>query len=46
MILAAENPPVHRLLGNDGLKLVRDKLDAVNADITAWEDVARSTDFT
>jgi short-subunit dehydrogenase len=44
-LLAMENPPVHLLLGNDALKLVREKLDSLSAEITAWEKVTRSTDF-
>ncbi|WP_044563199.1 oxidoreductase [Azospirillum sp. B4] len=45
-LVAAEAPPVHLLLGTDALSLVRDKLAALEAEITAWEDLTRSTDFT
>jgi hypothetical protein len=45
-IIAAENPPVHLLLGADALHLVRQKLVALGNEISAWEDVTRSTDFT
>ncbi len=44
-LVAMEKPPVHLLLGTDALKLVRAKLDALGAEIAAWEDVTRSTDF-
>ncbi|OJH42699.1 oxidoreductase [Cystobacter ferrugineus] len=44
-LVAAENPPVHLLLGRDALKLVREKLQALSEEISAWEDVTRSTDF-
>lgn len=45
-IVAADNPPVHLLLGNDALKLVKEKLAALSEEIAAWEPVSRSTDFT
>jgi NAD(P)-dependent dehydrogenase (short-subunit alcohol dehydrogenase family) len=44
-IVTADHPPVHLLLGADALKLVRDKLAALNEEITAWEALTRSTDF-
>ena len=44
-IVDAVYPPVHLLLGSDALKLVRDKLDALGAEITAWTDLTVSTDF-
>jgi len=44
-IVNADNPPVHLLLGNDAVQLVRQKLDTLGRDITAWEDLSRSTDF-
>jgi NAD(P)-dependent dehydrogenase (short-subunit alcohol dehydrogenase family) len=44
-IVAAENPPVHLLLGTDALKLVRDKIDALKSEMDEWEEVSRSTDF-
>ncbi|QGZ65487.1 oxidoreductase [Paraburkholderia acidisoli] len=40
----AEQPPAHLLLGSDALKLVREKLAAFEAEISAWETVTRSTD--
>ena len=48
-ILAAvrsDSPPLHLLLGSDALGRARAKLDAVIAEIDAWESVTRSTDFT
>jgi len=48
-ILAAvrsDTPPLHLLLGSDALNRARSKLDAVIAEIDAWEAVTRSTDFT
>ncbi|WP_408345422.1 oxidoreductase [Paraburkholderia phytofirmans] len=44
-IVAAKNPPVHLLLGNDALDLVKTKLAALNAEIEQWETLSRSTDF-
>jgi hypothetical protein len=43
--LATENPPVHLLLGSDAPKLVREKIDSLAGEITAWEEVTLSTDF-
>jgi hypothetical protein len=44
-IVAAEHPPVHLLLGNDALTLVRKKLAALKAEIDGWEAISTSTDF-
>lgn len=43
-IMDSESPPTHLLLGSDALGLVRDKLTAYADEITAWEDLTRSTD--
>jgi NAD(P)-dependent dehydrogenase (short-subunit alcohol dehydrogenase family) len=42
--MAADNPPVHLLLGSDALGLVRGKLAALEDEIRAWESVTLSTD--
>ncbi|MEZ2333489.1 oxidoreductase [Mesorhizobium sp. RCC_202] len=44
-LVAAQNPPVRLYLGTDALKLVGDKIDMMKAEIGAWEEVSRSTDF-
>ncbi|HEY9214778.1 MAG TPA: hypothetical protein VIQ29_18255 [Ancylobacter sp.] len=44
-LVAAENPPVRLYLGADALRLVEDKIEAMKAEIVAWEEVSRSTDF-
>ena len=44
-LVAAENPPARLYLGADALKLVEDKIDMMKAEIAAWEEVSRSTDF-
>src|SRR5580698_217979 len=42
--IAADFPPMHLLLGSDALGLVRDKLSALNVEISAWEATTVSTD--
>jgi NAD(P)-dependent dehydrogenase (short-subunit alcohol dehydrogenase family) len=44
-LIEAEQPPVHLLLGTDALGLVRRRLAELDAEITAWEPLSRSTDF-
>jgi hypothetical protein len=39
------NPPVHLLLGNDALSVVRSRLAALNREIDEWENVSKLTDF-
>lgn len=45
-VIEAEHPPVHLLLGNDALALVRDKLKTLNDEIDTWQELTTSTDFT
>ncbi|MBU6486323.1 MAG: hypothetical protein KGQ57_00705 [Burkholderiales bacterium] len=44
-IVAASEPPVHLLLGPDAVWLVNEKLDALRAELKAWESLSKSTDF-
>ena len=44
-IIEYRNPPKHLLLGNDALKLVREKLENLNSEFALWEEMTRSTDF-
>ncbi|MFD4640190.1 oxidoreductase [Lentzea sp. NPDC058436] len=44
-VLDAENPPVHLVLGSDALRLLASGRAAVTADIEAWAELSRSTDF-
>jgi NAD(P)-dependent dehydrogenase (short-subunit alcohol dehydrogenase family) len=44
-IIEHQNPPTHLLLGNDALKLVREKLETLNTEFALWEQTTRSTDF-
>ncbi|MBJ9964907.1 oxidoreductase [Burkholderia seminalis] len=43
-VLAADHPPAHLLLGSDALRLVRDKLSALDDEIRVWEALTVSTD--
>jgi len=43
-VIAADLPPAHLLLGSDALRLVRNKLSALDDEIRAWEAVTVSTD--
>ena len=45
-VIASPNPPVHLLLGNDALKLVKEKLSSLADEISEWEAVSSSTDYT
>ncbi|MFM0063757.1 oxidoreductase [Paraburkholderia aspalathi] len=38
-------PPVHLVLGDDALRVVRDKISALGREIDAWESVSKSTGF-
>ena len=44
-LVAMPSPPAHLLLGTDALKLVRDKLATLSAEIDTWETLSASTDF-
>ena len=44
-IVDAANPPVHLLLGPDAVAAARGKLERFGAEITAWEVLSNSTDF-
>lgn len=43
-LIESPNPPAHLLLGSDALALVRQKLVALNQEISQWEELTRSTD--
>jgi NAD(P)-dependent dehydrogenase (short-subunit alcohol dehydrogenase family) len=47
VITAVESPapPLHLVLGSDGLRRVREKLQALQASMDDWEPVSRGTDF-
>lgn len=45
-VIDSPEPPLRLLLGNDAWTWVHRKLEGVNKNIVAWEDVTRSTDFT
>ena len=44
-IVESADPPTHLLLGNDALKLVKDRISALSEEIEVWEAISRSTDF-
>ena len=44
-LVATDNPPVRLFLGADALKVVEAKIEAMKAEIAAWEATSRSTDF-
>jgi NAD(P)-dependent dehydrogenase (short-subunit alcohol dehydrogenase family) len=44
-LVETEHPPVHLVLGSDALKLVSEKLVAMQEEVAAWREVSRSTDF-
>ncbi|RDS81956.1 oxidoreductase [Dyella psychrodurans] len=44
-LIDAEHPPVHLLLGDDALSLVRKQLAALSDEIDTWEVLSRSTEF-
>ena len=45
-LVEAENPPVRLFLGDDALELVKQKLDGMRGEISTWETLSRSTNFT
>jgi NAD(P)-dependent dehydrogenase (short-subunit alcohol dehydrogenase family) len=44
-IIDDDNPPAHRLLGPDAVRLVTEKFTAHLAEIEAWRELSISTDF-
>lgn len=44
-VVASDNPPLRLLLGSDALRRAEGELVGQRADIDAWVDVTRSTDF-
>lgn len=44
-LVAAEKPPVHLLLGKDAVRLVREKIAGLLAEIDAWEHLSGATEF-
>jgi NAD(P)-dependent dehydrogenase (short-subunit alcohol dehydrogenase family) len=44
-LVEAENPPMHLVLGADAVRLVRDRAEALLAELDAWEAVSLSTEY-
>jgi NAD(P)-dependent dehydrogenase (short-subunit alcohol dehydrogenase family) len=45
-LIASENPPAHLLLGSDAVRLVDEKMKALQAEHDAWKSLSLSTDVT
>ena len=45
-LMASDNPPAHLLLGSDAVRLVDEKMTALQSDFAAWKDLSLSTDVT
>ncbi len=43
-VAMSDNPPAHLLLGSDAVRLVDEKMKALQADFDAWKSVSLSTD--
>jgi hypothetical protein len=44
-LVAEPKPPRHIVLGSDALRLVGEARREVDAEIAAWQELSRSTDF-
>jgi NAD(P)-dependent dehydrogenase (short-subunit alcohol dehydrogenase family) len=44
-VVESPNPPGHLVLGKPGLNMVRQKLDTLQAEITAWEKTTLGADY-
>lgn len=44
-MLAADEPPVHLVLGTDALNLIEQGRQRLNDDIGAWADLTASTGY-
>ena len=44
-LIESNEPPLHLALGNDALKTVRDKIEQLQQDVRAWQEVSASTAF-
>ena len=44
-VALSDSPPAHLLLGSDAMRLVDEKMKALQADFDGWKDVSLSTDF-
>jgi len=45
-IVSASNPPLRLALGQDAVVRIQEKVDLHNAELSAWDQVSRSTDLT
>jgi NAD(P)-dependent dehydrogenase (short-subunit alcohol dehydrogenase family) len=45
-LAASENPPLHVPIGKDSVEMLKSKISLLKAELSEWETVASSTDFT
>ena len=44
-LIESDEPPLHLALGNDALKTIQDKIEQLQQDVRAWQEVSASTAF-
>ena len=44
-LIESDKPPLHLALGNDALKTIQDKIEQLQQDVRAWQEVSASTAF-
>ena len=44
-LIESDRPPLHLALGNDAVKTVRGKIEQLQQDLEAWQDVSTSTSY-
>ena len=44
-LIESDKPPLHLALGNDALKTIQDKIEQLQQDIQAWQEVSASTAY-
>ncbi len=44
-LIESNEPPLHLALGNDAIKTIQDKIERLQQDIQAWQEISASTAF-
>ena len=44
-LIESDEPPLHLALGNDAVKTIQDKIERLQQDIQAWQEISASTAF-
>ena len=44
-LIESEEPPLHLALGNDAIKTIQDKIERLQQDVRAWQEVSTSTAY-